>query len=77
MVDAVFYLKMSFLAVFSKFSIFIEKLHILKGSSIVIVVNVNKNNNAQLNHRTVESIKDANTPLKISFTGKSSIFLTI
>jgi hypothetical protein len=53
-----------------------------KGSRIVIVVNVNKNNSAQLNYGTgkdvnVESIKDAKTPLKITFTGNSSISLPI
>jgi len=53
-----------------------------KGSRIVIVVNVNKNNNAQINYGTgrdvnSESIKDAKIPLKITFTGKSSISLPI
>ncbi|SDX73212.1 hypothetical protein [Flavobacterium degerlachei] len=53
-----------------------------KGSRIVIVVNVNKNNNAQINYGTgkdvnLESIKDAETPLEISFTGKSSISLAV
>tara|TARA_R110002073_G_scaffold128999_3_gene275095 strand:- start:51359 stop:53581 length:2223 start_codon:yes stop_codon:yes gene_type:complete len=55
---------------------------IQKGSRIVVVVNVNKNNNAQINYGTgkdvnVESIKDANTPLKITFTGNSRISLPI
>lgn len=53
-----------------------------KGSQIVIVVNVNKNNNAQINYGSgrdvnVESIKDAETPLKITFTGNTSISLPI
>jgi putative CocE/NonD family hydrolase len=53
-----------------------------KGSSIVFVVNVNKNNNAQINYGTgkdvnLESIKDAKTPLKINFSGQSSISLPI
>jgi phosphotransferase system IIB component len=53
-----------------------------KGSRIVIVVNVNKNNNAQINYGTgkdvnIESIKDAKTPLNITFTGQSSISLPI
>ncbi|MBL7472911.1 CocE/NonD family hydrolase [Robertkochia sediminum] len=53
-----------------------------KGSRIVIVVNVNKNNNAQINYGTgkdvnAESIKDADTPLKIRFTGNSSISLPV
>lgn len=53
-----------------------------KGCSIVVVVNVNKNNNAQINYGTgkdvnTESIKDAKTPLKISFTGNSSISIPI
>jgi len=53
-----------------------------KGSRIIVVVNVNKNNNAQLNYGTgkdvnVESIKDATTPLKITFTGNSSISLPV
>jgi putative CocE/NonD family hydrolase len=53
-----------------------------KGSRIVIVVNVNKNNSAQLNYGTgkdvnVENIKDAKNPLKITFTGKSSISLPV
>ena len=53
-----------------------------KGSRIVIVVNVNKNNNAQINYGTgknvnSESIKDAEIPLKITFTGNSSISLPI
>lgn len=53
-----------------------------KGSRIVIVVNVNKNNNAQINYGTgkdvnIESIRDAKMPLKITFTGQSSISLPI
>lgn len=53
-----------------------------KGSRIVIVVNVNKNNNSQINYGTgkdvnKESIKDADVPLKITFTGSSSISLPI
>jgi putative CocE/NonD family hydrolase len=53
-----------------------------KGSSIVFIINVNKNNNAQINYGTgkdvnTESIKDAKTPLKIIFTGQSSISLPI
>ncbi len=53
-----------------------------KGSRIVVVVNVNKNNNAQINYGTgrdvnSESIKDAEIPLKITFTGNSSISLPI
>ncbi|MBL86882.1 MAG: hypothetical protein CMO82_09530 [Winogradskyella sp.] len=55
---------------------------IQKGSRIVVVVNVNKNNNAQINYGTgrdvnSESIKDAEIPLKITFTGNSSISLPI
>ncbi|MFT5674001.1 MAG: putative acyl esterase [Polaribacter sp.] len=55
---------------------------LIKGSRIVIVVNVNKNNNAQINYGTgkdvnVENMKDAKVPLKIRFTGKSSISLPI
>jgi hypothetical protein len=55
---------------------------IQKGSRFVVVVNVNKNNNAQINYGTgkdvnAESIKDANIPLKITFTGKSSISVPI
>ena len=43
-----------------------------KGSRIVIVVNVNKNNNAQINYGTgkdvnIERIKDAEIPFKITF----------
>ena len=53
-----------------------------KGSRIVVVLNVNKNNNAQLNYGSgkdvnEESIKDAKAPLKITFTGNSSISLPI
>jgi len=53
-----------------------------KGSRIVIVVNVNKNNNAQINYGTgkdvnIESIKDAEIPLKIIFSGQSSISLPV
>ena len=53
-----------------------------KGSRIVVVVNVNKNNNAQINYGTgkdvnIESVKDAEIPLKITFTGQSSISLPI
>jgi len=53
-----------------------------KGSRIVIVVNVNKNNNAQINYGTgkdvnIESVKDAKIPLKITFSGQSSISLPI
>ena len=48
----------------------------------MIVVNVNKNNNSQINYGTgkdvnKESIKDADVPLKITFTGSSSISLPI
>lgn len=55
---------------------------IQKGSRIVVVVNVNKNNNAQINYGTgkdvnSESIKDAEIPLKIIFTGNSSISLPV
>ncbi|OIQ40553.1 MAG: hypothetical protein BM563_02380 [Bacteroidetes bacterium MedPE-SWsnd-G1] len=55
---------------------------IQKGSRIIVVVNVNKNNNAQINYGTgedvnSESIKDANIPLEIKFTGNSSISLPI
>jgi hypothetical protein len=47
-----------------------------------VVVNVNKNNNAQINYGTgkdvnKESIKDAEIPLEIIFTGNSSISLPI
>ena len=53
-----------------------------KGSRIVVVVNINKNNNAQINYGTgknvnKESIKDAEIPLEITFTGNSSISLPI
>ncbi|WBX72315.1 CocE/NonD family hydrolase C-terminal non-catalytic domain-containing protein [Tenacibaculum retecalamus] len=53
-----------------------------KGSRIVVVLNVNKNNTAQLNYGTgkdvnIENIKDAKSPLKITFTGNSSISLPI
>ncbi len=53
-----------------------------KGSRIVVVVNVNKNNNAQINYGTgkdvnKENIKDAEIPLEITFTGNSSISLPI
>ncbi|SDS39978.1 CocE/NonD family hydrolase [Winogradskyella sediminis] len=53
-----------------------------KGSRIVVVVNVNKNNNAQINYGTgkdvnKECIKDAEIPLEIIFTGNSSISLPI
>tara|TARA_R110002072_G_scaffold261323_3_gene420102 strand:+ start:535 stop:2718 length:2184 start_codon:yes stop_codon:yes gene_type:complete len=53
-----------------------------KGSRIVIVVNVNKNNTAQINYGTgkdvnEESLKDAEIPLKITLTGNSSISLPI
>tara|TARA_R110001606_G_scaffold358668_1_gene510335 strand:+ start:457 stop:2682 length:2226 start_codon:yes stop_codon:yes gene_type:complete len=53
-----------------------------KGSRIVVVVNINKNNNAQINYGTgkdinTESIKDAKIPLNITFTGNSSISLPI
>ncbi|SNR39047.1 hypothetical protein SAMN06265371_102222 [Lutibacter agarilyticus] len=55
---------------------------IKKGSRFVVIVNVNKNNNAQLNYGTgkdvnAESITDAEVPLKITFTGNSSISLPI
>lgn len=55
---------------------------LVKGSRIVIVVNVNKNNNAQLNYGTgkdvnIENIKDADIPLEINFTGNSSISLPV
>jgi len=53
-----------------------------KGSRIVVVVNINKNNNAQINYGSgkdinTESIKDAKIPLNITFTGNSSISLPI
>jgi putative CocE/NonD family hydrolase len=53
-----------------------------KGSRIVVVVNVNKNNNAQINYGTgkdvnEENIEDAGIPLKIKFTGQSSVSLPI
>ncbi|WP_282112899.1 CocE/NonD family hydrolase [Maribacter stanieri] len=53
-----------------------------KGSRMVAVVNVNKNNNAQLNYGTgkevnEENIKDAEVPLKIIFSGNSSISLPV
>tara|TARA_R100001369_G_scaffold63840_1_gene90846 strand:- start:315 stop:650 length:336 start_codon:yes stop_codon:yes gene_type:complete len=53
-----------------------------KGSRIVIVVNVNKNNNAQINYGTgkdvnIERIKDAEIPFKITFSGQSSISLPV
>jgi predicted acyl esterase len=55
---------------------------IQKGSRIVFVLNVNKNNNAQINYGTgkevnEENIKDAEIPLKIIFAGNSSISLPI
>jgi putative CocE/NonD family hydrolase len=53
-----------------------------KGSRIVIVVNINKNNNSQINYGTgkdvnIESIKDAEIPFKITFSGQSSISLPV
>ena len=53
-----------------------------KGSRIVVVVNVDKNNNAQINYGTgkdvnKENIKDAEIPLNITFTGNSSIYLPV
>jgi putative CocE/NonD family hydrolase len=53
-----------------------------KGSRIVVVLNVNKNNNAQINYGTgkdvnKETIKDAEIPLKIIFTSNSSISLPV
>jgi putative CocE/NonD family hydrolase len=53
-----------------------------KGSRIVVVVNVNKNNNAQINYGTgkdvnKENIKDVEIPLNITFIGNSSISLPI
>ncbi|MRX64951.1 CocE/NonD family hydrolase [Maribacter sp. RZ05] len=53
-----------------------------KGSRMVVVVNLNKNNNAQLNYGTgrdvnEENIKDAKVPLKIMFSGNSSISLPV
>jgi putative CocE/NonD family hydrolase len=53
-----------------------------KGSRIIVVVNVNKNNNAQINYGTgkdvnKESSKNAEIPLNITFTGNSSISLPI
>lgn len=54
-----------------------------KGSRIVIVVNVNKNNNSQINYGTgkdinIENIKDdAREPLRIWFTGQSNIALPV
>ena len=53
-----------------------------KGSRVIVVVNVNKNNNAQINYGTgkdvnTESIKDAKIPFKLTFTGNSSISLPI
>lgn len=55
---------------------------IQKGSRFVVVVNVNKNSNAQINYGTgrdvnSESVRDAEIPLKITFTGNSSISLPI
>ncbi|KOY53121.1 CocE/NonD family hydrolase [Polaribacter dokdonensis] len=55
---------------------------IQKGSRIVVVVNVNKNNNAQINYGTgrdvnIESSKDAEIPLNITFTGNSSVSLPV
>ena len=55
---------------------------IQKGSRIVVVVNVNKNNNSQINYGTgkdvnLESIKDAKVPLEITFIGNSSISLPV
>ena len=55
---------------------------IQKGSRFIVVVNVNKNNNAQINYGTgkdvnSESIKDAKIPLKITFTGNSSVQIPI
>lgn len=57
-----------------------RKLH--KGSSIVVIVNINKNNNSQINYGSgkdvnEENIKDAEIPLKITFIGKSNISLPI
>lgn len=55
---------------------------IQKGSRFIIVLNVNKNNHAQINYGTgkdvnVENIQDANTPLKLIVTGNSHISLPI
>jgi len=55
---------------------------IKRGSRIVFVINVNKNNNAQINYGTgkdvnTESIKDATIPLEITFSGNSNISLPI
>ncbi|MHB0753707.1 CocE/NonD family hydrolase [Polaribacter sp. M15] len=65
---------------FSNSKLISKKLE--KGSRIVVVVNVNKNNNAQINYGTgkdvnIESMKDAEIPLNITFTGNSSISLPI
>jgi ribosome biogenesis protein Nip4 len=65
---------------FSNSKLISKKLE--KGSRIVFVVNVNKNNNAQINYGSgkdvnTENIKDAETPLKINFSGQSSISLPI
>ena len=53
-----------------------------KGSRIVFVLNVNKNFNAQINYGTgrdvnTETIKDAEIPLEITFTGNSRISLPV
>jgi predicted acyl esterase len=53
-----------------------------KGSCILVVVNVNKNSNAQINYGTgkevnTESIKDAKSPLEFIISGQSSISLPI
>lgn len=53
-----------------------------KGSRLVVVLNVNKNKNAQINYGTgkdvnTENIKDAGEPLELSFTGNSSISIPV
>jgi len=53
-----------------------------KGSRIVIVVNANKNNNAQINYGTgkdvnTESIKDAETPLILTLDSQSNIKIPV
>ncbi len=65
---------------FSNSKIISKKIE--KGSRLVFVLNVNKNFNAQINYGTggdvnTESIKDAEIPLKITFTGNSSISLPV
>ena len=55
---------------------------IAKGSRLIIIINGNKNQYAQINYGTgkdvsTESIKDANEPLWLTFSGNSKIIIPI